>query len=64
MDRFSLFTGKNQVLGDRKLWLIICCPAQKCDTLGPPGSQLRFLTKRSASLSVALIHLDVSGELK
>lgn len=55
---------ENPVLSDKKLWLIICWPAQKCDTLGTPGSQLRFLTKRSGSLSVSLIHLDVSGELK
>lgn len=64
MDRFCLFALKNQVLRDRKLWLIICWSAQKCDTLGTPSSQFRFLTKRSASLSVSLIHLDVSGEIK
>lgn len=56
--------SKNEVLRGREIWLIICWPAQKCDIPGAPGSQLCFLTKRSASLSVSLIHLDVSGEVK
>lgn len=63
-DHFCLLTVKNQVLRDKKLWLIICWPAQNCDTPGAPGSQLCFLTKRLASLSVSLIRLDVSGEFK